>query len=114
MRCRIKCVYRRWLGRCKLKSLKNVAVPSSCPRIPKMKFKVLKVHAGMFGHANVDVEYGDGRKSTFAMGPGDDIVKMAKADYECIVGWAENRPKALKHAKQFEGKEFSFDDKTSG
>lgn len=39
MRCRIKCVYRGWLGRCRLKSppliglIKSAAVPVDCPRL---------------------------------------------------------------------------------
>ncbi len=73
-----------------------------------MKFKVLKVREGMTGLAYVDVEYGDGRKDTFGMGPKDDIVKRAEEHYKHVVKWDEEAPKAVRHAKQFEGKEFSF------
>jgi hypothetical protein len=33
MRCQVGCVYRGRFGRCRLKSLGNVAVPADCPRL---------------------------------------------------------------------------------
>lgn len=73
-----------------------------------MKFKVLKVREGMAGFAYVDIEYGDGRKGTFGMDSKDDIVTRAKEHYKYMIKWEKEKPKAIKHAKQFEGKEFEF------
>lgn len=73
-----------------------------------MKFTVLKVREGLAGIAYVDVVYGDGRGGTFGVGSGDDIVKTAEKHYKHIVKWDEEGSKAVRYAKQFEGKEFEF------
>ncbi len=73
-----------------------------------MKFKVLDVREGIGGVAHVTVEYADGRTATFGMTADEDIAERAKKHYEITLEWERKASKAVKHAKQFEGKELSF------
>ena len=73
-----------------------------------MKFKVVKVREGLMGQAYVDVKYGDGREGTFGMDSKDDLIMSAARHYRYIIECEKRAQEAMRHVRQFEGKEFEF------
>ena len=58
--------------------------------------------------AFVEVQYEDGRKSTFGMDAKDDIVERAKTHYHYLVESERKMIEAIRYAKKFEGKDLEW------